>query len=66
MSIILSDGVKISKRNTPTREGEVIQSVKDMVSIPNPYVGMRVFVLNEGVSYEVKSLRSKVINGKII
>jgi hypothetical protein len=66
MSIILSDGVKISKRNTPTREGEVIQSVKDMVSIPNPYVGMRVFVLNEGVSYEVKSLRSKVINGKLI
>lgn len=66
MSIILSDGVKISKRNTPTREGEVIQSVEDMVSIQNPYVGMRVFVLNEGVSYEVKSLRSKVINGELI
>lgn len=66
MSIIISDGVKISKRNTPTREGERIATIAEMASIPNPYVGQRVYVEDEGFSYEIKSLKAKIIDGVVV
>ena len=66
MSILINDGVKISKTNTPTREGERIASLSQMGTIPTPYVGMRVFVEDSGKEYVITSLKEKEVAGEVI
>lgn len=66
MSIIAADGFKISKTNTPTREGEriaTIAEITDRTKVPNPSVGMIIFVEDEQKHYKVLKLGSAVIGG---
>lgn len=61
--IIAGDKFKMSKADTPTRAGERISTISEMESIPTPYVGMQVYVEDEGVHYVVKSLKSVTVGG---
>lgn len=66
MSIIAADGFKISKVNTPTREGERIATIADITNrekVPNPSVGMIIFVEDEKEHYKVLSLAPATIGG---
>lgn len=49
--------------NTPTRVGEIVESVSDIYNILSPRLGMQVFVKSEKKSFVITSLKSKVING---
>ena len=49
--------------NTPTRVGEIVESVSDIYNIPSPRLGMQVFVKSEKKSFVITSLKSKVIGG---
>lgn len=66
MAVIAADGFKISKTNTPTREGERIATIADITNrekVPNPSVGMQIFVEDEQAHYVVLELGSDKIGG---
>lgn len=66
MAIIAADGFKISKTNTPTREGERIATLADITDrekVPNPSVGMQIFVEDEQAHYIVLELGPAEIGG---
>lgn len=66
MAIIAADGFKISKTNTPTREGERIATLADITNrekVPNPFVGMQIFVEDEQAHYTVLELGPAEIGG---
>ena len=67
MSEILTGGpLKFTEPNCPTRVGEYINTLGDIYSIPNPRLGMQVFVKDEKRTYIVTELKSKTINGVVI
>ena len=55
-----------SKIDTPTREGEVVETVEDIMNIPTPREGMIVYVRSEKKNYVVLSLKEKVVDGATI
>lgn len=61
--IIASNGFIISKTDTPTRVGSRIWSLDEMPNIPNPAVGMIVYVRSTDEYYSIKTLKSKTIGG---
>lgn len=61
--ILLGGMFRPTEQNCPTREGELIESLDKIHDIPNPRVGMRVYVENTGKEYIVKSLKEKTIGG---
>lgn len=61
--ILLGGTFRPTELNCPTREGELIESLDKMCDIPNPRVGMRVYVENVGKEYIVKSLKNKTVSG---
>ena len=61
--ILLGGMFRPSEQNCPTREGELIESLDKIYDIPNPRVGMRVYVENTGKEYIIKSLKEKTIGG---
>lgn len=61
--ILLGGMFRPSEQNCPTREGELIESLDKIYDIPNPRVGMRVYVENTGREYIIKSLKEKTIGG---
>lgn len=61
--IIAANGFLISKTDVPTRIGSRIETLDEMESIPNPAVGMLVYVRSTGEYYSVKTLKSKDIGG---
>lgn len=66
MAIIAADGFKISKTNTPTREGERIATIAEITNrekVPNPSVGMLIFVEDEQAHYVVLELGGDKIGG---
>lgn len=63
MRLNISDSLQVTELNRPTRVGELIRSIAQMQEIPNPRVGMMVYVEDEGMNYIVRSLKEKVING---
>lgn len=64
--INISGSLQLTELNKPTRVGESITSLNEIYDIPNPYVGMRVYVEDEGKSYIIKSLKGKIINGILV
>lgn len=64
--IIASNGFIISKPDTPTRIGSRIWTLDEMQNIPNPAVGMIVYVRSTDEYYSVKTLKSKVVGGVTI
>lgn len=61
--VITSNGFLISKTNTPTRIGEIIESLSEIENIPNPVVNMKIWVKDEQCEYRVLTLKSKSIGG---
>lgn len=64
--IIASNGFIISKTDTPTRVGSRIWTLDEIPDIPNPAVGMIIYVRSSDEYYSVKTLKSKVIGGREI
>lgn len=62
-TILIGGSVLPTTTNTPIREGEVVNSVADILKIKNPYVGQKVYVKDEKKYYFVKSLKTKIIGG---
>lgn len=62
-TILTSGGMRPTTINTPLDERERVQTKEDIFAIDNPYVGMVVYVVDEGVRYTVKSLKPKEIGG---
>lgn len=61
--VITSNGFLISKTNTPTRIGEIIESLSEIENIPNPVVNMKIWVKDEQCEYRVLTLKSKSMGG---
>lgn len=61
--ILLGGMFRPTEQNCPTREGELIESLDKIHDIPNPRVGMRVYVENTEKEYIIKSLKDKTIGG---
>ena len=64
--IIASNGFIISKTDTPTRVGSRIHSLDEMPNIPNPAVGMIVYVRSTDEYYSIKTLKAKEIGGRLV
>lgn len=62
--IIASNGFIISKTDTPTRVGSRIWTLDEIPDIPNPAVGMIIYVRSTDEYFSVKTLKSKVIGGR--
>jgi hypothetical protein len=62
-NVIVSGPLVFSEQNCPSRAGEIINSISEIYDIPNPRVGMQVYVKNEGKNYTITGLREKVIEG---
>ena len=56
-AISTGGGIKPSTKDTPTRIGERIETLSDITSVPNPWIGMIIYVLDTGKRYEVLSLK---------
>lgn len=65
-NILIGGALRFSEVNTPTREGELINTISEIYNIPTPRLGMWVYVKDERKMYIVKSLKSKVIDGVIV
>lgn len=64
--IIASNGFIISKTDTPTRVGSRIWTLDEMENIPNPAVGMIVYVRSSDEYYSIKTLKGKEIGGVMV
>jgi hypothetical protein len=64
--IVASDGFKISVKNRPMDIRTRIESVDEIVNIPNPFVGMIIYVSGEDKFYVVKTLKPKSVGAMVI
>lgn len=64
--IVASDGFKISVKNTPMDIRTRIESIDEILSIPNPFVGMIFYVADRDNFYVVKTLKPKSVGTLII
>lgn len=60
-NFIIDGSIVISNTDTPTRAGQRIASLNDLETVPNPFVGMLIFVEELDSFIYVKSLKSKKI-----
>ena len=57
--VIMSKGpLRPNRTNTPLDSRTRINTIADMASIPNPYIGMLVYVIDEDKYYKVKTLKA--------
>ena len=57
--VIMSKGpFRPNRTNTPLDSRTRINTIADMASIPLPYVGMLVYVIDEDKYYKVKTLKA--------
>lgn len=64
--IIASDGFKVSSKDTPMDIRTRIESIAEVEEIPNPFIGMMFYVIDEEKFYIVKSLKDRVIGTIVI
>ena len=64
--IVSSGGFKPSTKNTPVDVRTRIESLSEIAIIPNPFVGMIFYVLDEEKFYVVKSLKAKDLGAMLI
>ena len=64
--IVSSGGFKASVKNTPIDVRTRIESLSEISLIPNPFVGMIFYVLEEKRFYVVKSLKAKTLGAMTI
>ena len=61
MTIEVANSLIVGQTNTPLDARTRIATLADTATVANPFVGMRVYVLDEAKSYIVKSLKDKLI-----
>ena len=59
----IGNSLVMGRIDTPTREGEVVNSLAEVERIPTPYVGMRFYDRETKREYVVTSLKMAVIKG---
>ena len=59
----IGNSLVMGRIDTPTREGEVVDSLAEVEGIPTPYVGMRFYDKETKREYVVTSLKMAVIKG---
>jgi hypothetical protein len=64
--IIANDGFKISSKNTPMDIRTRLESISEVELVPNPFVGMMFYVMDEDKFYVVKKLKDRVIGTMVI
>lgn len=64
--IVANDGFKISIKNTPMDIRTRIESLDEILYIPNPFIGMIFYVTQEDKFYVVKTLKPKSVGAMII
>jgi hypothetical protein len=64
--IIANDGFKISSKNTPMDIRTRLESISEVELVPNPFVGMMFYVIDEDKFYVVKKLKDRVIGTMVI
>lgn len=64
--IVASDGFKVSVKNKPLDIRTRIESINEIESIPNPFIGMMFYVMDEERFYVVKTLKAKSIGAIVI
>ena len=65
-ALVLGGGIQPSTKNTPGDIRTRIESVDEMINIPNPFVGMIVYVSGEDKFYVVKTLKPKSVGAMVI
>ena len=61
--IEIGNSLAMGRIDTPTREGEVVNSLAEVEGIPTPYVGMRFYDKETKREYVVTALKMAVIKG---
>ena len=61
--LMIGESLRYGSADTPTREGEVINSLAEIYGIPTPYVGMKVYCKETKKTYTITSLASENIGG---
>lgn len=62
-TILSSGGFKPTTTDTPIDMRTRVETKDDIFKIQNPYVGMQVYVKDEGRRYTVKSLQDDIVGG---
>ena len=65
-STVITGGLRPSTVNTPLDSRTRIETLEDIYSIPVPYVGMIVYVIDTGKRYEIVSLKDKKVGPLVI
>lgn len=60
-ALVLDGGLKPSTKNTPSDVRCRVETRADIESIPLPYIGMIIYVIDEEAFYVVKTLKSKFV-----
>lgn len=64
--IALGGSLIMTEPNTPTREGERIETIAQMADIATPFVGMTVYVVDEDREYVITELKDAQVKGVIV
>lgn len=59
-------GALVFPEGAPTRAGEIVNSIDEILNIPAPRVGMIVYVKSTKLNYIVRSLKKKEIDGVLV
>lgn len=62
-TILASGGFKPTTQDTPIDMRTRVATREDIYNIENPYVGMQVYVVDEGKRYTIKSLKGGEVGG---
>lgn len=57
-NVLISGSLRLSTTNTPTRIGDVVETVSDIYNIPTPYIGQVVYVTEADEYYYVSELQA--------
>lgn len=60
------EGALVFPEGAPTRAGEIVNSIDEILNIPAPRVGMIVYVKSTKLNYIVRSLKKKEIDGVLV
>lgn len=66
MDIIVGGPLKPNGQNVPTRVGEIVSDYAALANIPNPRVGMEVWVAKEKMAVRILTLKEATIAGVVV
>lgn len=66
MDIIVGGPLKPNGQNVPTRVGEIVSDYAELANIPNPRVGMEVWVEKEKIAVRILTLKEATIAGVVV